>query len=262
MSPDPNNLQDLLEIAVDLAREAGDITLKYFQAGIDTMTKDDGTPVTQADRETEAFLRQALGKRFPQDGIHGEEYGREVGESGRTWVIDPIDGTRSFIYGVPLYGLLMALLEENEPILGILYLPALGDLLAARRGGGAWCNGKQVRVSTENDLSRALLLTSEMPAPETETARCLEPLLGRVGLRRTWGDCFGYAQVARGLGEVMIDPEASPWDLAAIAPILTEAGGRFSDLEGRETIWSGHGFATNGILHEPILRLLEERRGS
>ena len=255
MSQSPN-LAELTEFAVDLAWNAGRISLRYFQTGLDADTKEDGTPVTRADRETEAYLREAIRARFPEDSLFGEEYGEDEGRSERTWVLDPIDGTRSFVYGVPLYGLLIGILVDRKPQVGVVHLPALGETLAARKGGGCFWNGRRVHVSKTSDLSQALLTTSEMPAPGSPADRCLASLEGQVGLRRTWGDCYGYALVARGGAEIMVDPEASPWDLAAIQPIVTEAGGRFTDLEGHETIWSGNGVATNGLIHEQVLEHL------
>ena len=250
------SLADFQEFALHLAWHAGRITLRYFQTELDTITKDDGTPVTRADREAETYVRDAIAARFPDDGIYGEEYGESEGSSGRTWVIDPIDGTRSFVYGVPLYGVLIGLLFDREPQVGVIHFPGLGETLAAHRGGGCTWNGRRVQVSAEGDLSKALLTTSEMPAPDTSTAACLNNLSRQVGLRRTWGDCYGYGLVASGRAEIMIDPEASPWDLAAIQPVITEAGGKFTDLDGNETIWSGHGVATNGLLHDAVLETL------
>ena len=255
MNTNPS-LADLQEFALHLAWHAGRITLRYFQTDLDTITKEDGTPVTRADREAETWLREAIAARFPDDGIYGEEYGESKGSSGRIWVLDPIDGTRSFVYGVPLYGVLIGVLEDREPQVGVIHLPGLNETFAAHHGGGCTWNGRRVRVSGEKDLGKALLNTSEMPASGTPTAACLDKLSGRVGLRRTWGDCYGYGLVASGRAEVMVDPEASPWDLAAILPVVTEAGGTFTDLEGKETIWSGHGVATNGLLHGAVLEAL------
>ena len=250
------SLEDLRDFALHLAWHAGRITLRYFQTDLETLTKADGTPVTCADREAETWLREAIAARFPDDGIYGEEFGEEEGTSGRTWVLDPIDGTRSFVHGVPLYGVLIGILHDRAPQVGVIHLPGLGETFAAHRGGGCQRNGRRVWVSEVTDLSQALLTTSEMPAPGTPEAACLENLLRRVGLRRTWGDCYGYGLVAGGRAEVMVDPEANPWDLAAVQPVVTEAGGKLTDLSGNETIWGGHGVATNGILHEAVLECL------
>ncbi len=250
------SLAELREFALHLAWHAGRITLRYFQTELETFTKDDGTPVTRADREAETYLRDRIASRFPDDGIYGEEFGESEGSTGRTWVLDPIDGTRSFVYGVPLYGVLIGVLFDRQPQVGVIHHPGLGETLSAHRGGGCSWNGRRVRVSEQADLKKALLTASEMPAPDTAEADCLEPLLRRVGLRRTWGDCYGYGLVARGNAEVMVDPEANPWDLAAIQPVVTEAGGRFTDLRGNETIWGGDGVATNGLLHEAVLEAL------
>lgn len=247
-------LSELAELAVDLARRAGELTLDYFRRGVEADVKADGTPVTEADRGAEELLRREIGERFPDDGIVGEEFGADEGGSGRIWIVDPIDGTRSFVHGVPLYGVLIALEIGGESALGVIHLPALGETVWAWSGGGCWWNGTRAEVSRVSELGESLVTTSDIP-----TDGRLDALFAAAGLRRTWGDCYGYALVATGRAEVMIDPEASVWDLAAVKPIVEEAGGRFTDLGGQVTVRGGDGVASNGLVHDAVLELVERR---
>ncbi len=254
------SLQDLCEFATDLARKAGEITLRYFQRRIAVETKADTTPVTVADREAEAHIRQAIESRFPHDGIVGEEFGETRAQAKRRWIIDPIDGTFSFIRGVPLYGVLIGMEQEDEPMVGVIHLPALNETLAAAKGEGCHWRDQRARVSNAPRLSEALSLTTEMNlagAPALSSA--LDRLTGASGPARTWGDCYGYSLVATGRADVMIDPQMRVWDCAALLPIIEEAGGRFTDWQGRRTIRGGSALATNGLLHEEVLALLQGR---
>lgn len=253
-------LRELFETAVDLAWHAGHISLRYFQTDFEVHDKSDGTPVTAADRETEALLREALQQRFPEDGIFGEEFGQQESRSGRTWILDPIDGTKSFVHGVPFYGLLMALVEDGEPLLGVMHFPALGETVAAYRGGGCFWNGRRCHVSSVDDLSRALATASDIPdahsaalLQEGPRVTATQGLLQAAGLRRTWGDCYGYALVATGRAEVMLDPVVNLWDIAPVLPIIEEAGGRFTSYDGQRSLLEGHSVASNGHLHEAVL---------
>lgn len=260
-SPSPKEdipeLAELTDLAVDLARQAGEITLGYFQRGVTSDFKSDGTPVTVADREAETFLRDELQKRFPDDGLFGEEHGKRDGTSGRTWVLDPIDGTRAFVHGVPIWGVLVGLVTEAQgPVLGVVHLPALGDTVWAHRGGGAFWNGRPSKVTTTNRLDQSLLLMTDVP--DATTRERLAPLVDAGGVRRTWGDCYGYVLVATGRADLMIDPVVNPWDVAAIQPIIEEAGGRFTDLGGEATYRGGNALATNGLLHAGALEHLAQ----
>ncbi|MEM7585791.1 MAG: inositol monophosphatase family protein [Acidobacteriota bacterium] len=245
-------LSSLRDFAVDLAWNAGQISLQYFETTIEAKTKEDGTPVTIADRKTEEYLRRELIAAFPDDGLIGEELGHIPGSSGRVWVIDPIDGTESFMRGVPLFGLLMALTVAGDPLLGIMHFPALGETFSAYRGGGCSRNGQRVEVSKTSDLAEAVVTTTAIPT-QSSPGTPIEPLLASVRLGRTWGDCYGYSMVAGGRADVMVDPFIKAWDIAAALPVIEEAGGRLTDLAGRRTIWSGHAVATNGLLHDAVL---------
>ena len=252
------SLRDLLEFAVDLAEKAGEITLRYFQGRFAVETKADASPVTVADREAEAYIRQAIESRFPSDGIVGEEFGEARPEAGQRWIIDPIDGTYSFVRGVPLFGVLIALERRDEPVVGVIRLPALDETVAAARGEGCYWRGRRARVSSTSVLGGALCLATELrPQEDPARAAALERLVTAVGAARTWGDCYGYALVATGRADVMVDPAMHIWDCAALLPVIEEAGGRFTDWRGERTIRGADAVASNGLLHDGVLALLK-----
>jgi histidinol phosphatase-like enzyme (inositol monophosphatase family) len=256
----PDDLSSRLELAVSAAREAGEITLRYFQRdNFQVETKQDATPVTIADRTAEEHLRSRISAAFSADGILGEEFPELPGTSGYRWILDPIDGTKSFIHGVPLYGTLIGLEYQTRSVVGVIEMPALDERVYAAVGRGAWYvrRGEQpqrARVSACQRL-RESLVTSSAVEGFTVTDR-LEPLLklsAAAQLTRTWGDCYGYALVATGRAEVMIDPAMNVWDAAALQPILEEAGGTFTDWNGNPTIHGGEGIATNARVLEEVL---------
>jgi histidinol phosphatase-like enzyme (inositol monophosphatase family) len=244
----------LLDQSVDLVRRAGALTLEWFgRAGLHVETKGDGTPVTEADRAAERFLRTELAARFPDDSIVGEEEATHTGTSTRTWTIDPIDGTKAFTRGVPLYANLLALDDEHGPAIGIINIPALGEIVAAGRGIGCFHNDVSCRVSTTSSLADAYASTSGLDAwPADMLAR----VLATPVKLRTWGDGYGYVLVATGRIDAMIDPIVAPYDIAPMRTILPEAGGRFTDLAGVDRADGGSGLATNGRLHDDLLSLL------
>lgn len=254
-----------LNLAREIAREAGEITLQYFgRDNFQVEWKRDASPVTVADREAEQHLRKRIAAAFPADGILGEEFGEELGTSGYRWILDPIDGTQSFIHGVPLYGTLIGVERESRSVAGVISLPALQEAVWAGAGGGAWYargaeGPRAAHVSTCDRLSDGLFLTSDF-AGYVKTGR--EQALARLGRAarrgRTWGDCYGYMLVAVGRAEAMIDPIMNVWDAAALQPILEEAGGTFTDWQGNPTIHAGEGIATNGHVLEEVLRTLRE----
>jgi len=248
---------ELLGFAQDLALEAGRLTQRWFRAtDLSTEFKDDGSPVTVADTEAELLIRNAIGDAFPNDAILGEEFGTtDPGQatSGREWVIDPIDGTKSFTAGVPLYANLLAVIDDGVPVLGVINLPAVTELVSAVVGGGAHCNGESCRVSTRDQLEGAYAMTSGV---RYWPHGGLDHLADQGVIVRTWGDAYGYALVATGRVEAMIDPLANKWDVAPISVILREAGGLFTDLSGVERIDGGNGLGTNGALHQAILAQL------
>jgi histidinol phosphatase-like enzyme (inositol monophosphatase family) len=246
------NLTDLLQVAVAAARAAGKHTLIYFGQSLAVSYKADESPVTRADTESESILRKTIAGAFPHHAVLGEE-GGQTGHGSIRWIIDPLDGTKSFVRGVPLYGVLVGVEMDGQPRVGAVYLPATDQMIAAADGIGCTCNGSPIRVSTVDRLEDATLTT-------TNAARCaarwegFTPLARRVRMAAGWGDAYGHVMVAMGNADVMIDPRTSPWDLAALVPILTEAGGRLTDWSGHASIGSGDAVSTNGLLHPDMLK--------
>lgn len=250
----------LLDEAVGLARRAGELTQSYFRrSDLAIDRKGDGTPVTAADRGAEAQLRDELAALFPDDGIYGEEQAEKPGSSGRRWIIDPIDGTKAFTHGVPLYTNLLALQDDHGIAIGVINIPALGETVYAGRGLGAWCNDEQVHVNDTAQLADSYLMTSGFAGWSGEVVDRLNDHGVHV---RTWGDAYGYAMVATGRAEAMADSVAELYDLAPAPVILAEAGGRFSDLHGRPGPGEGSGLATNGLVHDELLALLGGPNGT
>jgi len=245
-------LNELLEFAVEIARGAGEITLQYFRKQPETSRKSDGSFVTIADRQAESYLRQRIKTHFPDDGILGEEEGETRGNSGRRWILDPIDGTFAFVHGVPLYGVLIAVEIEGELSVGVVYMPALGEIVSAAKGLGCFLNGEPARVSTTAELKDALLLS-------TSFVDATELLQARAKVSRTWGDCYGYVLVATGRADVMLDPVMNLWDCAPLLPIMEEAGGTFTDWRGVRTVDGGNSIATNGVLFEEMMSLIRQQ---
>ena len=244
-----------METAARLARAAGRATLRHFQTGVAVETKPDATPVTVADRESEEIIRSGLREAFPEDGVLGEEFGEMTGSSGRCWIIDPIDGTKSFVRGVPLYGVLVGLEDENgEGVVGAVYLPGLDEMVHAAKGLGCWWNGRTCRVSGVEKLSEACVCyTSSRSFARRHRDHVFDDLARKVGLLRGWGDCYGHLLVATGRAEVMLDPVLNPWDCAPLVPILQEAGGTFTDWKGVATIRGEDGVSTNGYLFDEVM---------
>ena len=249
----PTISESLLEEATELARRAGRLTLDWFSPSVEVDLKADGSPVTEADRAAEQLLRQELSRRYPEDFIVGEEHGDSGGGSGRTWFIDPIDGTASFVRGVPLFATLLALEDTHGIAVGVIDLPALGETVMAGRGLGCYLNGRPIAVNGRADLEGSVLCTSGYDLMPGDMAERLHrsPLA-----LRGWGDAYGYALVAGGRVEAMIDPVVAPWDIAPMAVILPEAGGTFTDFTGVPCYRSGTGLATNGSLHEAVLEIV------
>ncbi len=265
MNPTPAQAAEVarrLAFALPVSREAGRITLEYFRRGdLQIERKSDDSPVTLADRRAEEHLRRRLADQFPEDGILGEEFPERPGSSGFRWILDPIDGTKSFIHGVPLYGTLLGVEHEGRSVLGVDLIPALDECVYAAEGQGAWyvaASGppQPARVSPCGRLSEALFLTSEVANFDAAGRHDLfDRLSAAARLSRTWGDCYGYLMVATGRAELMVDPLMNLWDAAAIQPIVEEAGGTFTDWQGRRTIYSGQGMATNGLVLDEVLAL-------
>lgn len=253
----------LLSLAVDLLRTAGDRTLDWFardDLAIDR--KGDGTPVTEADRAAERLIRERLAELRPDDTVLGEEEEDHPGTSTITWIIDPIDGTKAFTRGVPLYSNLLGVFDEHGPLIGVIHLPALATTVYAGRGLGCFRDGTPVRVSERREPTDCVLSTSGFnPWPD-------DALLGvkHAGFQlRTWGDGYGYAMVACGAIDAMIDPSVSLWDVAPLPVILAEAGGRFTALDGSaptlEPGRSTSAVATSAAVHDAVIAALGTSKG-
>jgi histidinol-phosphatase len=246
--------QATLDAAVDIARAAGVLTLDWFRStGLEVERKLDGTPVTAADRAAERFIREQLGEHFPGDGVLGEEEAPTASATGRRWILDPIDGTKAFTCGVPLYSNLLALEDQHGIALGVVNLPALGETVWAGRGLGAWTDDGPARVSDDPALAGAFVTSSSLTSWRSAQIAAVS---GAGAHLRTWGDGYGYALVATGRVAAMVDPVVSPYDVGPMPVLLREAGGRFTDLSGRETIESGSGVGSNGHVHDELLSLL------
>ncbi len=261
-SCDTPQLDGRLEFAVEIARQAGRQTLELFRSDrLSIDSKQDGSPVTAADRQAEQLLRQRISAAYPEDAILGEEFGATAGSSGFRWVLDPIDGTKAFVTGVPLYTTLVAVLWQDQPQLGIIFAPAAGEMVYAARGQGCWhqigeAPPQAARVSSTAQLSAATFLTTSVKSYSKDRAEDARDVYDRLQhacrLTRTWGDAFGYLLVATGRGEIMIDAALSLWDAAAIQPIIEEAGGKFFDWQGRPTVHSEEAIATNAALSAEV----------
>ncbi|HEX8912684.1 MAG TPA: inositol monophosphatase family protein [Humisphaera sp.] len=252
-------LRELLAVAADAAYLAGRRTLAYFNCGVEVETKADDTPVTRADREAEQLIRDIVGKRYPAHAIVGEEGGETAGDPDHKWVIDPIDGTKSFIHGVPMYGVMVGVEVRGEPAVGAVYLPGTDELVLAATGLGCTHNGRAARVSGVSQLSQACLLTSSFQG-SLERSDAFETLMARTRITRGWGDVYGYILVATGRAEIMMDPKMNPWDCAAVAPIVREAGGHFATWAGEQTIWGPDAFACNAALFPEVQAVLKNER--
>jgi len=245
-----------LEAAVAAARAAGDLALKYYRGSFVVTLKPDLTPVTQADREAEQVILDILGGVFPDYGFLGEELGAR-GASERRWIVDPIDGTQNFVRHIPIWATLIALEEAGDITVGVVHNPVTGDLYTARRGAGAHLNGAPLRVSPRTDLRAAQLVHAGLDVVRRSGYwEGFVRLVDATGRQRGFGDYYGYTLVAEGKAEIYVEADLKPWDLAACRLLVEEAGGRFTDFEGRPTIYTGTALTTNGLLHEAALSLL------
>jgi histidinol-phosphatase len=253
------SLRDLRDFAADVAWQAGKLTLRYFQSNFTTEYKADQSPVTIADRESERLMRELIEARYPTHSILGEEEGETRPGATYRWIIDPIDGTKTFVRGVPLYAVLVGLERDGEPVVGAINIPAMGELLHAARGEGCTWNGRRARVSGVASLRDALLLCTDAESMTKEGRGAdYRRMAAATKLQRSWGDGYGYVLVATGRAEVMLDPIVSVWDCAALLPVVTEAGGTFTDWSGTPTIHSGEAIATNGLVYDQLIALAGE----
>jgi histidinol phosphatase-like enzyme (inositol monophosphatase family) len=249
-------LNEFFDFAVSAAWQAGRQTLAHYQTGVAIQRKLDRSLVTEADRGAEDLLRRLIAARFPDHSIVGEEFGSDDKRGTHRWIIDPIDGTNTFVRGVPFYGVLMALEIDAEPVVGVSYFPALDEMIAAGRNMGCFWNGRRARASAITELADACVAYTDARAVRQRLGEQWDVLQEATALQRGWGDCYGHCLVATGRADVMLDPRMNPWDCAALIPILQEAGGRFTDWSGRTTVDGGDAVSTNGALHDEILERL------
>ena len=247
----------LLHAVTELATLAGNEANRHFRTGVAVEIKGDGSPVTIADRAAETVAREWIRARFPDDGILGEEFGLENESAPRRWVLDPIDGTKSFIHGVPLWGTLVAVVEGERVLAGAVYAPPTQELVAAAPGHGAWFNGTRTYVSQTASLDQATLLTTDDRFPGRPRRRARwDRLADAARIVRTWGDCYGYLLLATGRADIMVDDLMNPWDAAAVQVVIEEAGGTFTDFRGNPTAFGGDSIATNGVLGAAVRDIL------
>ena len=252
----PAALDRALAAAVEAARAAGTIALGYYHGGFEVTIKPDLTPVTQADREAEQAIVGILRSAFPEIGVLGEEFGAQ-GARERRWIIDPIDGTKNFVRRIPVWATLIGLEEDGEVVAGVMHNPVTDELYTARRGGGAYLNGNPIRVSDVGDLGAAYLIHAGLGIlREGGYWDGFVRLVDATDRQRGFGDYLGYGLVAEGKAEIYAEAGLKPWDLAPCKIIVEEAGGRFTDFDGRPTIYTGTALSTNSRLHDAVLSLL------
>lgn len=257
-------LRDHLDFAVQTAYEAGRLTLGYFRTrAARPELKDDDTPVTAADREAERLMRARINEKYPGHAVVGEEYGgAEEGGAGESvrWILDPIDGTKAFVRGIPLYAVLIGLEIDGRCEAGAAYFPALDEMLHAATGEGCYLNGRKVRVAeTETLADGVVTFTDAKSFWEYGRAAEWQRILSAAGGARGWSDAYGHALVATGRADLMLDPAFNPWDGGPFPPILREAGGYFGDWSGNETIYAGEAISTTRTLLPEVLGLIEDR---
>ncbi|MCC6299210.1 MAG: histidinol phosphate phosphatase [Anaerolineales bacterium] len=258
-------LDSYLNFAKQLAYRAGRITLSYYNKGIQYDVKADESPVTAADRATEQFIRGEIEKTYPNHAIVGEEFGNSPspyplpkGEGNAfRWIVDPIDGTKSFLKGVPFYSVLIALEIEGVSRVGVVCFPALDEILYAADGLGAWWNGKRARVSEVKSLKEAVFTYTSWSGFRTKKRLdVFQNMHKECFFGRGWSDAYGYHMVATGRAEIMLDPGIKIWDVAPFPPIFREAGGWFGSWQGKEGHTHGEGLAVNGALKSKVLKMM------
>ncbi len=249
-------MQEFVDFSKELARASGDIIKRYFRSGVAVETKDDESPVTIADRQAEEIMRELIMKQYPDHGIIGEEFGVHNDGADYQWVLDPIDGTKSFVSGTFLFGTLIGLMKDGQPIVGAIHHPVTSHLLVGDCKQ-TQLNDEPVQVSAKRDLRDAVLCyTDFIDVGKYQNGIAFQQLMGMTGINRTWGDCHGYFLVATGYADVMLDPIMHLWDIVALIPVIEGAGGKITSWNGGPPL-SGNGIiASNGPLHSQVLRVL------
>jgi histidinol phosphatase-like enzyme (inositol monophosphatase family) len=247
-----------IELAKLLAQEAGAMALDYQRHGVRAELKSDESPVTAADRACEKLIVERLEVEFPEDGVLGEEGANREGRNGRRWIIDPIDGTRDFVRGIPLWAVLIGLEQEGEIVAGAAHSPRQGLMLWAARGEGAWANGSRLRVSDKSDPAQCVLSFNGFnKVGVSRFAPSLLSWVQRFWAVRSLGGAVDAMLLAQGQSDVWIEPNAAPWDLAPLKLLIEEAGGRFASFEGENTIYGGNAYACVPGLEPYVKELLE-----
>ncbi len=246
----------MINVAIDAAKKAGELALKYFKSQPKVSFKADKSPVTRADIETEKLIRKIVHRKFPNHGIIGEELPEVKSKSKYTWVIDPIDGTRDFVRSIPFWATYIALLENQKPIMGIIYLPVLGDLITAQKNSGTFLNGKRVHVSKTRKLEEAYISHGQIKRfLNINKEKQLIKIAKIVRASRSYGN-FGFKLLIEGKVDAVLEAYGAFHDFAATKIVAEEAGGKFSDFFGTDSLTSGHAIWSNGFIHSQVLKLL------
>ena len=251
------DLSHLREFATELAYLAGRVTLRYFQTDVGVELKEDQSPVTIADRSAERLMRELIEQKYPHHSILGEEEGETRPGASFRWILDPIDGTKSFVAGVPMYTVLVGLECDGVPVVGAVAIPPSNELISAATGQGCLWNGRRARASATRELSQAVISTTDVQHMyENNKGPAFDRLRNRARMVRGWGDAYGHMLVATGRIDVMLDALMSPWDCGALVPILQESGATFTDWNGVTTIYGGNAVSTNGFLYEQVMQTI------
>lgn len=245
-----------LDVAIKAVKESGKIIMEHFKKGFKTYRKPDKSPVTDADRESEKVIVSTIKKYFPEHNFLGEEFKYKKTDSKYKWIIDPIDGTKLFVRGIPYFGTSLGLEKDGKMILGVINMPALNVVAYASKGNAAFVKGKRTKVSKIKKISDAYLLFGDVDKIYSSGyGKPFQKLIQACQGHRGYGDLTGYLFIAQGKADIMIDNNY-PWDIAAAKIIIEEAGGKLTDIKGKDTIYSGNSVATNRILHNKIINIL------
>jgi len=256
------DVSNILQTTIEAAYAGGRRAMGYYNNKVEIEIKADGSPVTLADKGSEETILKIVRDRYPHSQVLAEESGQSGSKTaGLRWIIDPLDGTKTFITGAPLWGVMIGAELDGKVVAGAVYFPALDDMVAAGVGQGCYWNGRRARVSETTDLSQAVVLTTDaLRANRRSTA--FETIAKQAKLTRTWGDCYGHCLVATGRADAMLDPILNPWDCSPLLPILEEAGGHFVTWKGEPTIWGPDGISVNNGLKDTILKTIRDIEGA
>lgn len=247
----------MIDVAIDAAKQAGELALKYFKTQPKVSYKPDNSPVTIADKKAELLIRKIISKKYPDHGIIGEEFEAKNPSAPLKWVIDPIDGTKGFIRGIPFWSTLLALLENDKPIIGICFFPAINEVYISQKNKGSYLNGKKIHVSKIKNLKYATLSYGSIKRFQDKgKLEGLINLSSKTQSNKGYSDAFGYSLVAQGKIDIFAEANNQIHDVAAPALLVEEAGGKFTDIYGKFSLTSGSDVATNGLLHKQVIKIL------